>query len=190
MSPEKKKKRSFFQKLKSKYRLVIMNDETFEERVSFRLSRMNVFVVAGALIILLIIITTYIIAFTPLREYIPGYGSSESNRNIRELMLKADSLEEDLKNKDLYLFNIKNIIEGKEIAGNLPEKPDSTVTGYDKITFAKSKEDSILRVEMEKQDQYNIAVTENPTTSSVSSISNFFFFTPLKGMITNNYDPA
>jgi len=151
---------------------------------------MNVFVVAGAIIILLIIITTYIIAFTPLREYIPGYGSNESNRNIRELMLKADSLEEDLKNKDLYLFNIKNIIEGKEIAGTLPEKPDSTATGYDKITFTKSKEDSIFRVEMEKRDQYNIAVTENPTTSSVSSISNFFFFTPLKGMVTNNYDPA
>ncbi|MFA5783162.1 MAG: M23 family metallopeptidase [Bacteroidales bacterium] len=167
-----------------------MNDETLEERLSFRLSRMNVFVVAGALIILLIIITTYIIAFTPLREYIPGYGSSESNRNIRELMLKADSLEEDLKNKDLYLYNIKNIIEGKEIAGTLPEKPDSTATGYDKIAFTKSKEDSMLRAEMEKQDQYNIAVIENSSTSSVSSISNFFFFAPLKGMITNNYDPA
>lgn len=190
MSPEKKKKRSFFQKLKSKYRLVIMNDETFEENLSFRLSMMNVFVVAGATIILLIIITTYIIAFTPLREYIPGYGSSESNRNIRELMLKADSLEEDLKNKDLYLYNIRNIIEGKKIVEKLPEKPDSTVTGYDKITFAKSKEDSMLRVEMEKQDQYSLAVTENPTISSVSSISNFFFFTPLKGIITNNYDPA
>jgi len=190
MLPEKKKKRNFIQRLKSKYRLVIMNDETLEERLSFRLSRMNVFVVAGALIILLIIITTYIIAFTPLREYIPGYGSSESNRNIRELMLKADSLEEDLKNKDLYLYNIKNIIEGKEIAGTLPEKPDSTATGYDKIAFTKSKEDSMLRAEMEKQDQYNIAVIENSSTSSVSSISNFFFFAPLKGMITNNYDPA
>ena len=190
MAPGKKKKRSFFQKLKNKYRMVIMNDETFEERLSFRLSRMNVFVVAVAGIILLIFITTYIIAFTPLREYIPGYGSSESNRNIRELMLKADSLEEDIKNKDLFLFNIRNIIEGKEIVSKLPEKPDSAATAYDKISFTKSKEDSILRKEMEKQDQYNIAVTEYPTTSSVSSISNFFFFTPLKGMITNNYNPT
>jgi murein DD-endopeptidase MepM/ murein hydrolase activator NlpD len=190
MLPEKKKKRSFFQKLKSRYHLVIMNDETMEERFSFRLSRLNVFIVTGALIILLVIATTYIIAFTPLREYIPGYGSGQSGRNIRELVLKADSIEEDLKNKDLYLYNIKNIIEGKEIAGSLPEKPDSTATGYNKISFAKSKEDSLLRMEMEKQDQYNIALTENPTTSSLSSISNFFFFTPLKGIITNNYNPA
>jgi hypothetical protein len=56
MLPEKKKKRSFFQKLKSRYHLVIMNDETMEERFSFRLSRLNVFIVTGALIILLVIL--------------------------------------------------------------------------------------------------------------------------------------
>ena len=79
-----KKKRSFIQRLKNKYRLVIMNDDTLEEKFSFKLSRLNVFVASGTGIILLIIITTYIIAFTPLREYIPGYGSNESNRKIRK----------------------------------------------------------------------------------------------------------
>ena len=76
MSAGKKKKSGFFQRLKNKYRLVMMNDETFEEKVSFRLSRLNVFIAIGASVIILIIITTYIIAFTPLREYIPGYGSN------------------------------------------------------------------------------------------------------------------
>ncbi len=166
-----------------------MNNDTFEEKLSFRLSRQNVFIALGALIILLIIITTYIIAFTPLREYIPGYGSNNSDRNIRELMIKADSLEEDLKNKDLYLYNLKNIMEGKEIVDKLPEKPDSTSAKYDNLDFSKSKEDSMLRMEIEKQDQYNIAVNDNSTGASVSSISGFFFFTPLKGIITNNYDP-
>ena len=187
---KKKKKNGFFRKLKIKYRLVIMNNDTFEEKFSFRLSGLNVFIALGALIIILIFITTYIIAFTPLREYIPGYGSNQSVRNVRELVLKADSLEEDLKNKDLYLFNIKNIIEGKDIVDKLPEKPDSSGAKYDNLDFSKSKEDSMLRLEIERQDQYNIAVSDNSSGASVSSISGFFFFTPLKGIITNNYDPA
>jgi murein DD-endopeptidase MepM/ murein hydrolase activator NlpD len=189
MSGEKKKNK-FFQKLKVKYRLVVMNADTFEEKVSLQLSRLNVFIVLGALSILLIVITTYIIAFTPLREYIPGYGSSESNRNIRELMLKADSLEEDLKNKDLYLYNIRNIIEGKEVVDKLPDKPDSVKNDYSNLNFTKSQDDSLLRVEMQQQDRNNIAVSDNSTGSSITSISSFFFFTPLKGIITNNYDPA
>jgi len=167
-----------------------MNADTFEEKVSLQLSRLNVFIVLGALSILLIVITTYIIAFTPLREYIPGYGSSESNRNIRELMLKADSLEEDLKNKDLYLYNIRNIIEGKEVVDKLPDKPDSVKNDYSNLNFTKSQDDSLLRVEMQQQDRNNIAVSDNSTGSSITSISSFFFFTPLKGIITNNYDPA
>jgi len=189
MSGEKKKNK-FFQKLKVKYRLVVMNADTFEEKVSFRLSRLNVFIVLSTLIILLIFITTYIIAFTPLREYIPGYGSSESNRSIRELILRADSMEEDLKNKDLYLYNIRNIIEGKEIVDKLPDKPDSATVDYSNLNFTKSQDDSLLRLEMQKQDQYNIAVSDNSSGSSITSISSFFFFTPLKGIITNNYDPA
>ena len=69
---DKKKKISFLQKLKNKYRLVIMNDDTIEEQFSLKLSKLNVFVVTGSILILLFILTTYIMAFTPLREYIPG----------------------------------------------------------------------------------------------------------------------
>jgi murein DD-endopeptidase MepM/ murein hydrolase activator NlpD len=187
--PIEKKKKSFLERLKSKYRLVIMNDDTFEEKLSFRLSRMNVSVAIGALAILMVFITTYIIAFTPLREYIPGYGTNES-RNIRELMLRSDSMAEGLRNKDLYLYNIKNIIEGKEVVDKLPEKPDSSGGKYDNLNFDKSAEDSMLRVDVEKQSQYNIAETDNQQTSVNSSINNLFFFTPLKGLITNSYNPA
>jgi len=185
----KKKKNSLLKKLKNKYHLVIMNDDTFEEKVSFKLTKLNVFIAIGATIIILIVITSYVIAFTPLREYIPGYGSRESNRNIRDLMLKADSMQEDLQNKELYLYNIKNIIEGKDVVEKLPEKPESTSTKYNNLSFSKSLEDSMLRLEMEKQEQYNIAVNNSYSGSINTYISNFFFFTPLKGMITNNFNP-
>lgn len=104
-------------------------------------------------------------------------------------MLRADSLEENLKNKDLYLYNLKNIMDGKEVVAKLPEKPDSSTNKYSNISFSKSKEDSMLRVEVEKQDKYSIAASDNSTGSTISSISSFLFFTPLKGMITNNFNP-
>jgi len=187
---EKKKKNSFLKTLKIKYRLVLIDDDNFEEKMSLRLSRLNVFIVLGTIVILLIVITTFIIAFTPLREYIPGYGSSQTNRSLRELVLKSDSLEADLNNKNLYLLNIRNVMEGKEMVDKLPDKPDSSHVNYSKLDFSRSKEDSTLRLEMEKQDQFNIAVTDNSSGSSISSIAGFLFFTPLKGIITNNYNPA
>ena len=80
-------------RLRNKYRLVIMNDETLEERVTFRLSRLNVFVVLGTLTIILIILTSILIAFTPLREYIPGYTNVGLQKKLYELQIKTDSIE-------------------------------------------------------------------------------------------------
>ena len=80
-------------KLRNKYRLIILNETTFEEKISFRLSRLNVFIVTGILIILLIFLTSYIIAFTPLREYIPGYQSIYSQKELYKIQLRADSLD-------------------------------------------------------------------------------------------------
>jgi len=190
MTADKKKKNKFIQRLRNKYRLVVIDDDTMEEKFSFRLSRMNVFVAIGLLSIFLIVITTFIIAFTPLREYIPGYGSYESDRTLRELIIRTDSIEESMTDKELYLYNIKNIIEGKDMVDSLPVKPESASAKYDNIVFTKSKEDSLLRLEMEKQDQYGLAVTGETEAVTSTSISNVFFFTPLKGLITGNYDPS
>jgi len=189
MVKKSKKLNVFISRLKNKFRLVIMNDSTFEEKVSFRLSRLNVFVVAGTIIIFLIIITTFIIAFTPLREYIPGYGDFKTKHKLDELTLRADSMEQALKEKDLYLLNIRNIIEGKEIVEKLPETPDST-RNYGNIKNSKSKEDLALRQEIESQNQYNLSFSEEGTTPSNNSISSFFFFCPLKGIVINGFNPS
>jgi len=81
-----KKKIGWYQKLKWKYRLVIMHDETLEERLTFRLTRLNVFIASGLLIIILIILTTILIAFTPLREYIPGYTNIGLQKDLYKLI--------------------------------------------------------------------------------------------------------
>ena len=80
-------------KLLHKYRLVVLNEETFEERFSFKLNRLNVFVFSTLFAILVIAVTALIIAFTPLREYIPGYSSTSLKKKATELSYKTDSLQ-------------------------------------------------------------------------------------------------
>jgi len=180
------KRNKLYQKLKNKFRLVLMNDETFEERFSFRLSRLNVFVVVGTIIIILIIGTTFIIAFTPLREYIPGYSDVDSKKRVVELLVRVDSLESALKQNYLYLKNINNIIDGNVNTNKDIDKPKEPLIKYDTITLVKSKEDSLLRNEIESEYQYNIGLFDEEKPKN--SIRSFFFFTPIKGTILNNFN--
>ena len=189
MAKEEKKKKSWIRKLRNKYRLIIMNEETYEEKISFRLSRWNVFVALGVLSILLIVLTIYIIAFTPLREYIPGYMDINLTRQVYELQLKADSIENEFVRNDLYLQNIKNIIEGRDIVEELSEAHD-TLINYEEITLSPSREDSLLRAEFENIDQYDLRIDLSEDLNNTSpQLSNFIFFAPLDGIITNYFNP-
>ncbi|MFW5792692.1 MAG: M23 family metallopeptidase [Bacteroidota bacterium] len=188
MDNNTKKERKFFNKLHDKYRLVLMNDDTFEEKLSFRLTRFNVFLFFGTLVIFLVVATIYIIAFTPLREYVPGYADFNTREVLHELNIKADSLEKDLKRKDLYILNIQNIISGREI---IDEFPDTITAGTEKVIeeLPRSKEDSLLRLEIENQPQFSYWVEED-VLSPYPDIHQFFFFPPVKGVITNYFNPA
>ena len=111
--PEKSQKRQILKKkLFTKNRLVILNEDTFEEIFSLRLTLMNVFVVASIGTILIITFTTYVIAFTPLREYIPGYASTKLRQEATELALKSDSLALALKKNDAYLKSVVKVLNG------------------------------------------------------------------------------
>jgi hypothetical protein len=109
----KGKKYSFRKKLFNKNRLVILNEDTFEEIFSFKLNLMNVFVVLSLGGIFLILITTFIIAFTPLREFIPGYSSSELKKNALELAIKSDSLTTSIKKNEAYIKSIQKVLNGE-----------------------------------------------------------------------------
>lgn len=187
-----KKKRSFLEKIKNKYRLVIYNDQTFEESISFRLSRLNVFITVGSLAILLVVATTFIIAFTPLKEYIPGYGSFDTNREINNILKKTDSLENIVNTRTHYINNLKSILSGEDIPEDL-EKPQPVSISKD-INFHPSKADSLLRAEIESQPGYNLT-SQNYSANelyqpSSASIKSFFFFSPLNGIVSDNYDPT
>ena len=187
MALSNKKKSPILKKLYDKYRLVLMNDDTYEEKLSFRLTRFNVFLAFGTLSIFLVSATAYLIAFTPLREYIPGYGDFNTRRVLRELALKTDSLEKTLQQKDLYILNIRNILEGREIVA---EMPDTLVnpTGIIMERLPRAPEDSLLRMEMA-----DLPVSSPMREFASVPMSRFVgasFFPPMKGMITSYFDPA
>jgi murein DD-endopeptidase MepM/ murein hydrolase activator NlpD len=186
-----KKKKSLISRLKNKYRLVIMNDETLEERLTFRLSRLNVFVVLGTLTIILIILTSILIAFTPLREYIPGYTNVGLQKKLYELQIKTDSIEKGLEKRDLFIQNMKDVMNGKDLSTDIPLTKD-TLHKYNNIKLKKSPEDSLLRAEVENQGKYNLYRFENSENirQKNQSIGKVLFFVPLKGVITNEFNPS
>lgn len=183
------KEKKWYHKLRNRYRLVIMNEETYEEKVSLKLTRLNVLLVAGTLTIILIVFTSFLIAFTPLREYIPGYTDVTLRKDLYNIQLRADSIERELRQKDLYLHNIKNIVEGKAIVEEIPE-PSGENTDYLDITLEYSEADSALRAKFESEGEYSLRTFETTDTyGKLSKISSFNFFAPLKGIITSGFNP-
>jgi murein DD-endopeptidase MepM/ murein hydrolase activator NlpD len=184
-----KKKRKWVEKMRSKYRLVFITDDTLEERFTFRLSRLNVFVALGTLTIVLIFLTTFLIAFTPLREYIPGYANVGLTKKIYYLQAKTDSIERELAMKDRFLQNINDVISGKDLSDQTPMVKD-TLKRYDNIRLKKSLEDSLLRLEIESQSSYNLNRLDARETPGPrkSQLGGLLFFSPLKGVVTNEFD--
>jgi murein DD-endopeptidase MepM/ murein hydrolase activator NlpD len=190
-SEGEKKKKKWHEKLRTKYRLVFMNDETLEERLTFRLSRLNVFIALGTLSIFLIFITTILIAFTPLREYIPGYTDVGFKKDLYELQLKTDSIEKDLRRKDLFIVNLKRAIGGEDFSFDTSFTKNSG-QNFENITMTRSREDSLLRAEVESQSRYALRRTdqeESPLRQDIP-VGNIHFFTPVKGVLTNEFNPA
>jgi hypothetical protein len=100
-------------RLRNRYRLVVMNDDTYEEVVTFKLSRLSVYVALSTIFVLLTGLTVALIVFTPLKMYIPGYGDVTNTRELRALKIKTDSLEQAMRYKDQYLESIKDVLQGE-----------------------------------------------------------------------------
>ena len=103
---------STFKRLRNRDRLVVMNDDTYEEVVTFKLSRLSVYVTLSTMFVLLTGLTVALIVFTPLKLYIPGYGDVNATRELRELKIKADSLERSVRYKDQYLNSLRSVLQG------------------------------------------------------------------------------
>jgi murein DD-endopeptidase MepM/ murein hydrolase activator NlpD len=177
----KQTKNKFRQKLVHKYRLVILNEDTLEERVSFKLNRLNVYVIGGLFSIFLILFTILLIAFTPLREYIPGYSSTALNKKAVYLVYKADSLEQAFNKRYVYMENLKNVLSGKIKEEDIKLETNIKKIKIDDSKLKASKRDSLFRLDVEQKDRFSIIEKASKEIGMV-------FFAPIKGKITDNYD--
>lgn len=183
MARKEKRTKKIRKKLLHKYRLVVLNEDTFEERFSFKLNRLNVFVFSTIFTVILIGFTTLFIAFTPLREYIPGYSSTTLKKKATALAFKTDSLQRVVTINEQYVASIRKVLSGdvKEVNFNKDSILEAAQRDVFEVSQIPSKADSILRNKVAQEDKYNPL----KGTSEV----NFVLFAPVKGTISDGYDP-
>lgn len=182
MAKKLRKRVRFKQKLINKYRLVILNEDTFEEKLSFKLTIMNVFVFGTLFSVLLIVGTIFLISFTSLREYIPGYSSTKLKREATQLVYKADSLNQVLEMNNLYIQKVKELLTGKitEVQFDKDSVLNAMKFDKDSMNFSPSDIDLEFRLDVESTDRFSVF------REAIKS-ADVVFFSPVKGIVTDGY---
>lgn len=184
MSEDKKKEKGLFkEKLTRKYRLVILNEDSFEERISFKVNRLNILIFGGVFSILLIALTSVIIAYSPLKEYIPGYSSTALKQRATNLVYKSDSLQRVLNINNAYLESVRKVLTGQIDtfpAFNKEEILNNKPVIIDDKSLNPSISDSLFREQIELQDRYTLF---NEATKSTKVV----FFAPVVGSVTQRF---
>ncbi|MBK7629034.1 MAG: M23 family metallopeptidase [Bacteroidales bacterium] len=181
MAKEDKKKNNW----RDKYRFSVINDHTFEEVWRIRLTQYNAFLLITFLVVFIIGATTSLIAFTNLREFIPGYPDVTMRRNILMSAIRLDSLDRELALRDKYFANLNAIISGKQPV-ELSSLQD-TSRSYNSINFTSSSDDSALRARVENEERYNLTLGPAPAEPA-SNLAGLHFFPPVKGIISGRYE--
>lgn len=178
-----KNKKQLYKKWLDKYKIVILNEDTFEEKYAVKLTRLNAFIFISASSIILILFTTILIALTPLREYIPGYTSSKVKAQTLLLANRTDSLYKTVKMNDLYINSIKKVLSGEADFESINKDSIYSKVAEDQnsLILNPSKADSMLRLKVDNEDKYNFF-------ESATATKNFILYSPLQGVISSNYD--
>jgi murein DD-endopeptidase MepM/ murein hydrolase activator NlpD len=180
MTKNNNKKRNW----RDRFRLSVYNDTTFEEVWRIRLSRYSAFLLITFLILFIIGATASMIAFTNIREFIPGYPDVTMRRNILMSAIRLDSLERELDLRDKYFANLNAVISGRQPVETI--SPRDTSRKLDQVRFSDSPEDSSLRSQIEREEKYNLSL--GPGVTETTSLASLHFFPPVKGIVTGKFD--
>lgn len=182
-------KKKFIHKLKDKYRLIIVSDNTFEERISLKLSRLNVIAVIASAVLLLSAIIVALIVYTPAKEMIPGYSDATAKREARKAFETAEQMEADLSIRENYINDVIKVLRGEIEPTTFSvdtNKVSQEIT--DDMDFSISERDSTLRAEVAAEELYNLKFENVVSRTAVTALSNIVFFSPLRGIISSRYD--
>jgi len=185
MKKETSRSKRIKKKLLNRYRLVILNEQTFEEQLYFRLTRLNVIIICTFLFALLFTGTIALVSYTPIKEIIPGYASTKMRKQAAENAFRLDSLLDAYRQSNQQLSAIRKVLIGevdiaeiKEYAINL-----DTQNIVNLSNLKRSKQDSLLRSLVEQEDKYSVALTSG-------SKVDFVLYPPAIGNLSQAYDPV
>lgn len=184
-SKNKKNKNKFFERLRNKYRLLVINEATFDERLSFRLSPLNVISTIGLIVLLISGLTVLAIVYSPAKELIPGYPNDKIRKQSYHAATMADSLSIIVNQYRRYNQNLQLILSGQVPVDSFMMGSGREFT-YENIKFTRSPEDSVLRERFEKEEQYNIVL--NTGTSTRRLRESLLFFPPVRGPISARFN--
>ena len=178
----KNKRKAFWKNFKFKYKLTVTNEDTLEEIVGIHVSKLNGVSVLLSVVTVVFLVTSLIIAFTPLKNYLPGYMNTEVRQQVVTNALRADSLQWVLERQRMYIMNIQDIISGNV-------KVDS-VSSIDSLTTARSEElmertqaEEEFRKQYEETERYNLTTIDN-----APAVTGLIFFRPTRGILSSGFD--
>lgn len=180
--PKKRRSKAFWNNFKFKYKLTVINENTLEEIVGLHVSKLNGLSVLLTVLAVLFLIAACIIAFTPLRNYLPGYMNSEVRTQIVENALRVDSLQQVLDKQNFYIMNIQDIFSGKVQIDSVQTLDSLTAARQDTL-MARTKREEEFRHQYEENEKYNLG-----TITSQPDVNRLIFYRPTRGMVSDHFD--
>ena len=181
-----RKTKSFWHRIRFKYKLSFINEGTLEEVWSFRLSKLSAFVTLALFACFLIAVTALIIITTPIRNYLPGYLDVEVRKEIVENALRADSLERMVAIHELYLSNVAGILSGTLPIDSI-RQIDSLAMNDDNYEIPRSPSEEAFVKEFAEEEKYNLTVLADPEKVPTDGV---FFYKPVNGTVSAHYEAA
>lgn len=178
----KNRRKKFWRNFKFKYKLTITNENTLEEVIGIHVSKLNGVSVLLFAVTVIFLIAATIIAFTPLRNYLPGYMNSEVRELVVNNALRVDSLQQLLNRQNMYIMNIQDIFSGRVKADTVASIDSLTIVRSEEL-MERTEEEEQFRKRYEESERYNLTTMDN-----ASATLGLVFFRPTRGMISSGFD--
>ena len=178
-----KEKVRLWDRLKYKYKLSVINETSYEEVFNFRLSQLHVLTALSVLAVILVVLTILLIAFTGLREFIPGYPDGNMRQMIAQNALRVDSLENELLKRDRFFKSIRLVLNGGDTTSLERSREDTARYRNDTIRFQISEQENEFRAAIEERERFNLSLGMKEQHHDY-----YHFFPPVEGIVTQSFD--
>ena len=178
-----KEKVRLWDRLKYKYKLSVINETSYEEVFNFRLSQLHVLTALSVLAVILVVLTILLIAFTDLREFIPGYPDGNMRQMIAQNALRVDSPENELLKRDRFFKSIRLVLNGGDTTSLERSREDTARYRNDTIRFQISEQENEFRAAIEERERFNLSLGMKEQNHDY-----YHFFPPVEGIVTQSFD--